>query len=186
VSETGIRTPKLVRDLWIPCGEPFGVYLVYDRMVPGDPRRPIALPIEGRISYDRLGDRGGVVARIEHQILPRIPDLIPEDGRRPIDTAKERFGIRIDQDLVRVEPVPVVRPVRTIDPIPIRLAGLDSREVAVPDVRRLLGQPDPVSLGPAILREQTEKDLLRVLGEDREVGPLTVPGRAEWIGSPGP
>jgi hypothetical protein len=67
--------------------------------------------------------------------------------------------------------------VGAVHAVAVALAGADARHVAVPVVGGAVGDGDAL-LGPVTV-EQAQVDLGRVLGEDGEVRPLAVPGRAE-------
>ncbi len=74
--------------------------------------------------------------------------------------------------------------VRTARTEPVAGTRADVGQVAVPDRPDALRQSD-VDLG-AVDVEQTQLDLARCVGEHREVGPGSVPGRAEWFRPAGP
>src|SRR6185503_672748 len=99
---------------------------------------------------------------------------------RPLD----RLGVGVDEELARVEAVPVGRVVGAVDTVAVALAGVDARQVAVPDVGRPLDDRDLLLVALAV--EQAERDLGRVLGEQREVRAVAVPGRAERERAAGP
>ena len=99
----------------------------------------------------------------------------------PYQTVGETSGIRIEQQLVAVEAVAALRLVRAVDPVTVALSGNDIVEIAVPDILGAFGQRDAFDLAAALSVEQAQLDLLRMGGEQREVGAPAIPGRAETI-----
>ncbi len=161
-------------------GEALDVGLVDDRLVPRPPRRPVALPVEAGVDDHaaRHGRRRVLVVELEVGVrvlgvgdVGQGVGLVP--GHRPVD----RLGVRVEQELVRVEAVPVLRRERPVDAVAVALPRADPRQVAVPVVGRAVGELDPVLV--AGLVEQAELGQLRVLGEDREVRAPPVPRRPE-------
>ena len=58
------------------------------------------------------------------------------------DGAGDLPGVRVDEDLRRVGPRALPRPVRPVHPVAVTLPGDDSRNVPVPDSERALGECD--------------------------------------------
>jgi hypothetical protein len=78
--------------------------------------------------------------------------LVSEYCIRPLDFAFDRFGVRIEQELRRVEEKSVRRAPRAVDPVPVPLAGANVGHVAVMSERSDLLEPD-ASLGVLIIEE---------------------------------
>ena len=72
-----------------------------------------------------------------------IVQLVPVEGRVPVDVAVDRLGVRVEQQLVRVAAVPAAGLVRPVHPVAVALAGADAGQVAVPDEPVGLGERDP-------------------------------------------
>ena len=89
--------------------------------------------------------------------------------------------VRIEQQLVGVEAVAVLGLVGAVDAVAVELAGADVGHIAVEDLVGIFGQRDPLDFLAAVLVEQAELDLGGVGGEDREIGPLAVPGGAARV-----
>jgi hypothetical protein len=165
--------------------EALRVNLVNDRVVPGRPWRPVALPVEGGVDDEALRDRRGVVFAVGLEIgVLSVPRVGMDVGRAPVDGALDRLRVRVDEELGRVEALALERRVGPMDAVGVALAGPDPGEVAVPVERRPLRQRD-AGLDPDGV-EEAELDPLRVLGKEREVRPFTVPRGAEREGPPGP
>src|SRR5215212_5467483 len=73
--------------------------------------------------------------------------------------------------------MPVRGVVRAADAVGVALAGSDTGQVAVPVERRALAERVAI-LAPGVV-EEAELDAVGVLREEREVGPVPVPRRAE-------
>ena len=77
----------------------------------------------------------------------------------PHQPSGEPLGIGIEQQLVGVEAVAVLRRIGPVDAIAIELAGRDVVEIAVPDVLGAFRQLDPLELAAALTVEQAKLDL---------------------------
>ena len=177
-----VRPANPLRQPRLQLREAAHVHLVDDRLVPRRARPAVVAPGERRI-HDR-GKRGerGAVARIEHQVRLRLPDGVPEHRIVPPDGPGDRFCVRVEHHLVRVEPVTVRGIPGAVDAITVELARPDIRHVAVPVHVRLLGQRDPLALGRCLRTiEEAQVHTGRVLGKDGEVDAEAVPRRAERI-----
>ena len=105
-------------------GEPLDVQLVDHRIVERGDRAAVVAPVKGVVDDDPLGDAPGVVLLVAHQVIA-ASQRIAEDRSVPIDTARQRPGVRVDEELGRVEAMPGLRFPRAIDAIAIALAGTD-------------------------------------------------------------
>src|SRR5439155_5085319 len=84
------------------------------------------------------------------------------------------------EQLGRVEAVAVLRLVGPVHAIAVARPRADAGQEAVPVQRRALAQVDPRLVVVAV--EEAQLHALGVLREQREVGPVPVPGRAEGEG----
>ena len=161
------------------------VRLVDDRPLPRDARPPrLLLPVEIGIDDDRLRHEGRAVALIERQIVAFGANRVPEAGRIPFQLADVRAGVRIEQQLVGIEPMALLRRVRSVDPVAVNRSGPDVRHPAVPDLVRVLRQLDALGLAIAASIEEADLDFGRVGREEGEVDAFAVPGRAAWMRKP--
>src|SRR6202034_4871057 len=103
----------------------------------------------------------------------------------PHQPAGQPPRIGVEHKLVRIETVALLGRIGTVNAIAVKLAGRDVIQIAMPDVFGALGQFDALDLAPALAVEQTELDLLRIGGEQREVGPASVPACTEAKGRSG-
>ncbi len=84
-----------------------------------------------------------------------------------------------------VEAVPLVRPIRAVDPVPVALPRPEVRKVGVPYEVGLLDHAH-APLVPAFVVEEAQLDLAGVLGEDREVDTGPIPRRTQRVGVTAP
>ena len=135
--------------------------------------------VKASIDHDRLGHAARIVAPIERKIGARAAGAIAEMRVAPDQASGETFGVGIDQELVGVEAEAAFRLIGSVHPIAVELARHDVAEIAMPDVLAALRQRDPLELAPALAVEQAKLDLLRIGGEQREVGAAPVPSGAQ-------
>ncbi len=181
VRQRRVGAADLLGDARVGLGEALDVRLVDDRLVVRGARVAVVVPVEVRADDDRLAHvRAGVLLVVGVLVAPGVG----EAGLRPVDVAVDGLGVGVEQQLVRVAAVAVLRLVRPVHPEAVALARADVRQVAVPDEGVALGQGDP-GLG-AVLVEQAQLDLGRDLGEQREVGAGAVVGGAERVRRAGP
>ena len=160
--------------------------LVDDRLVPRRRRRRIIAPAERRIDDDALGHPHRAVFFVAREVLIRMADRIAEQRVAPLDRAGDRLGVRIEQQLGRIESMTFARRVRPVHPITVKLPRPCFRQVKMPNLVRLLGHENP-SLRLRLRRvEKTKLDLCRVLGEQRKINPRAIPIRAEGVRFAGP
>src|SRR6266545_3976848 len=173
------------------CGETSGhsadVGLVDDRAVPRRSSRPVIAPGEGLVDDHAFGHPAGAVPGVDHQILFRIADWVAVQGVTPSDGPADGLAVGIDEQLVGIEPVALLRCVRPVDAVAVQLARPNVWQVAVPDQVSAVRELDPFGFlfGLRVV-EQAQLDRLAVLGEDGEVDPLTVPRGSQRMGIPRP
>lgn len=140
----------------------------------------IVAPGKSRIHDRPEGGEGSAIPLVTGEVLGGVANAIGEHGVRPVRCSDNRFSVRINENLVRIEPMPLLRSVGTMNTESVELVGLDVRDVAVPDHVGQFGERETDRLA---LRahgvEQTEFDFRRVLGKQGEVCSSTVPGRSQ-------
>ena len=120
--QPGVAAAQLLGHLRVVLGEALDVQLVDDRLVPGGPRRPVVAPGEGRIDDRRQRGIRGTVAVVEGEVGLRVVELVAEQLVGPAHVAADQLGVRVEHDLVGVEPVPLGRIERPVKPVAIKLA----------------------------------------------------------------
>src|ERR1700749_1720728 len=96
------------------------------------------------------------------------------------------FAVRIEQKFIRVKPLASFRSVGSVGAVAVQLSGTHLRQITVPHHVSLLRQRHPRGLTLAQIVEQTQLNLVRVLGVQGEVHAFPIPGCAQWIRPPGP
>ena len=174
VREAGEGTALVLRHRGMQLGKTAHVRLVDDGAVPRH-RTPdlLAPPVEVRVDHDALRHEGRAVALVEGRVL--LAHLVAEDRRVPLQLADVRARVRVEQQLVRVETMPLVGVIGPVRAIAVDRPRPEVGHVAVPDLVPVLGQLDARRLRLARRIEQAQLDLGGVRGEQREIDPFTVP-----------
>jgi hypothetical protein len=159
--------------------------LIDDRVFPGDARPAIRAPGEGRVHHHRLGHAARIVTPVEREVAAGGTHAIGKMGVTPDKPSGQRLGVRVDQELVRVETEAALRLVGAIYAIAITLHRHHVAHIAVPDVFGALRQRDTFQLAPALVIEQAELDLGGLRREQREIGAAAIPGGPQRIGRAG-
>ena len=121
----------------MPRGEAFDVKLVNQRLVPWCARRHVVAPTERRIYHHTLGQAIAAVALVRRQIGIGMTDRIAKQVIAPLDRSGNRHGIRIQQQLCRIEAMALLGFVGSVHSVTIKLPKANLRKINVPDVRGL-------------------------------------------------
>src|ERR1700759_5084385 len=105
----------------------------YDCFFPRGLRAPIFTPGKGGFDDPALRDVARVVTPVERQILPRTPKSVAEDCVSPAETPLQRFGVWVDQQLVRIEPMPIRRIKGPVNTIAVKQIRSSVRQIGMPD-----------------------------------------------------
>ncbi|MNV94385.1 hypothetical protein D3C71_1891740 [compost metagenome] len=92
--------------------------------------------------------------------------------------AGQLAGVGVQQQLVRIEAVPVLRVVRAMGAVAIDQPGLSVRQIAVPDLIGAFRQIEAAQFLAAFRVEQAQFHAGGVGGEDREVHAQPIAGCA--------
>ena len=130
-----------------------------------------------------LGTKGAV-ALVEAEIAVGMADGVAEQRFRPFQLAHQLFGVGVDEQLVGVEAMTVLRVVGPVHAIAIDLTGVGVGQVAVPDLVGVLGQFDALDLGFTAGIEQAQLHFGGVCGKDGEIHAQAVPGRPRGRAGP--
>ena len=128
VGEAGVGPAEVLGNQRVQPGEALDVQLV-DHRVAGR-HRPGDRPRRRRVADDdaqRHRVRG--VLGAGHEV--GAGDVV-EDRARVVHAAGDRAGVRVEQQLGRVEPLAVGRVPGTVDPVAVALLGVDARHEHVP------------------------------------------------------
>jgi hypothetical protein len=91
----------------------------------------IAFPVKLAFDHHALWNTGSRVLSIYLEIVTGC-GIMAKDGRLPVDLARDRLGVRIDQEFGGIEATALFRLPWAVDSISIELAWLDIAEQAVP------------------------------------------------------
>ena len=106
-------------------------------MVPGDRVAVrLASPIEARIDDDAFRHERRAVALVECRVVPALHP-VAEDRRVPLQLAGVAAGVGVQQELVWVEAVSLLRFVGPVHAITINLPGFDASNPAVEELVRV-------------------------------------------------
>ena len=169
--EARIGAAQFFGNLGMALREAFDMQFVENRFVPGGARGTCAIPGEGGIEH--AGEGGGRRAIRGGIGNGGIPNETPRDG----------FRVRIEEDFVRVKAVSRGGVVRAVDAVSINKSRPRPVQVAVPDLIGFFGKREAARLDRRIGGiKQTQFDERGILGKQREVHPLAIPGCAQRCG----
>src|SRR5262245_59043275 len=109
-----------------------------------------------------------------------MADRLTEARVAPLHCAGNRPGVRIEQQLGRIESMTFAGRVRPVHSIAVKLPGPCLRQVKMPNLMRLLGHGNS-TLALRLRVEETKLDLGRILGEQRKINPRAIPIRTEGV-----
>ncbi len=144
--QAGVRPPQPRWHVRIAGCESLHVHLVDDGLVPGNSKRPVVAPGEGRIDHQALGEMGAAIPLIAAEVGVGMAHLVPKQGVVPVNVAVNGLGIRIEEQLCRVESLAVLRVVGSVDAISVAQAGSSLGEVYVPGLVSLFRHGDASGL----------------------------------------
>ena len=181
VRHAGVGAALLLGDLGVQLGQALDVGLVDDRLVVRDAEVVVAVPVEERVDdHAHHHVRRGVL--VVDGV--RLAQVVGEQRRVPVDLAVHGLGVRVQEQLVRVEPVAGVGVVRPVDAVAVLLPGLDLREVAVPDVAVHFVELEPRLR--AVVIEEAQLHFFGAFAEQREVRAGAVKSGSQRISRSGP
>src|SRR5215472_12794429 len=96
-------------------GETADMHFVDDAFVPGSSRRAIGSPSKRRIDNHGLEHAGSAVAAIYREIAVLAADTVTEMRVAPFQFADDLLGVCVKQQFVRIESMPFVRLVGTVN-----------------------------------------------------------------------
>ena len=175
------RTAMPLRDTRMQPRIAAHVHLIDDGPRGRHSRRRLPVPIETGIDDDGLRHEGCAVALVEREIFVGVADRVAEAGGVPNHAADQLARVRIEQQLVRVEAMPLLGLVGAVHAIPVDEARHSAFEIAVPGLVRVFRQHDALELALAAGVEKAQLDGRCVGREQREVDAVAVPCRAAQV-----
>src|SRR5262249_3298235 len=103
----------------------------------------------------------------------------------PDEAPCELSGVRVDEQLVRIEAQSALGLVWTMHPIPVELSRGNVVEVHVPDVLGALGQDDALDLAATVAVKQAKLDPTGLGGTRRKSRPAPAQGGPRGVCRPG-
>src|SRR4051812_44126866 len=97
----------------------------------------------------------------------------------------ERLCVGIEQQLVGIEAMAMLRLIGTMNAVAVLCAWTDIGEIAVPDIVGALRQADSLQFAAIAGIEQAQFDLLRICRKDRKIRADAVEGRSKRSRRPG-
>src|ERR1700691_3404228 len=105
-----------------------------------------------------------------------MPHAVSKMRVAPTDGPLNLFSVRIQQQFVMIKTMALLRSVRAVDAVSVQLPGTHLGQIAVPYHVSLFGKRDANTLAPPRIIKQAELYFLCVLGVQREVDALAIPG----------
>ena len=159
-----ISNPSALLDLWAEEAHDRGVrglscyrFATTQRALTEDVSRTIAdadigHAVTGAAAADLLAPYLSAVPIVSLGVVA-THQIVGKDRRLPADVARQRLGVRVHQQLVRVETQPLLRLPRPFHPIAVTLAWLDVADQPMPDEGRPLPESDEVDLLTGLIKK---------------------------------
>src|SRR5262245_42378495 len=107
---------------------------------------------------------------------------VAEQCIAPANGSCDGFSVRVQEQLVRIEAVPVFWCVRTVYSIAVELPWVCVRQIHMPNMVGLLRQGNPIDFFILIRAiKEAELDARGIFGEEGEVDSIPIPGGTEGI-----
>lgn len=182
-----VGATQFLRHLRVAHGHTAHVRLVDDRAIPRRAGRLIVAPGKGRLDDHALREITGAVARIQPEVRPFVSVRISAQDLVPAHGPGDRLGVRIQEELLRIEAMALLGRKGAMDAVAVELARPQIRQKRVPDLVRALAQRNARALVRALGRvKEAQLHGGGVLGENGEVDAVTGPGGAQRKGIPRP
>ncbi|MNM73230.1 hypothetical protein D3C81_849500 [compost metagenome] len=150
----------------------------------GGPRhrgRSVVAPVEACVDHHRLGHALGAVAAVRREVAARALQAVAEQHVGPAHRPAQLARVRVQQQLVRVEAVPVRGIVGAVRAVAVQRAERRVGQVAVPDLVGAFRQRQACQFLAAVLGEQAQVEARGMRREHREVDPQPVPVGAQGV-----
>ena len=161
------------------------MHLIEHGFTPGASGRGQAVGSADRACHPALRHEGRAVAPIEGVAAFGVIGLKPKHRVMPLELADQLPGIGVEQQLVGIEAVPVVRRIRTMRAQAIDQSCLRLWQKSVKDIAGATGQVDALDFVLAERIEQTQLDALGMMRPDRDIDAIVLDMGAEFVGAAG-
>ena len=179
ICEARVGSTDVRRHVQVEIGHATHMGFVDYRIMVGDVRMLVVAPVEIRIDHGRFHGMRRGIQRIHAGDVLRAFEPIRIEAFVTVDVSLDGFGVRVEQQLVRVAPQALCWIIRTVHTIAVPLPGLYSRQIVMPYVGVLLRHFH--SGLTVFLIEKTKLDFLGHLREEGEIHAGAVVARTEWI-----
>ena len=171
-----IRATKRFGNVRVLLRDALNVCLVDERVFPRNARRLVVAPGKGFFDDGTERSIRGTVPLVKRQIFAVAADVVAEQTVVPAQWPSDGLGVRVEEHLIRVKPVPACGVVRPVDAVAVELARPQIRHVAVPDgpgaLRKLKCRRRLAVVG---MIEQQQLDFLGIGAVQREIDADSVP-----------
>src|SRR5712664_806952 len=110
------------RNVRVAHGESLDMELIDQGIVPTDLRWCVRFPGESGVDHSVLGHSNGIIAPVKSQVLLPVSDTVSERGVAPPEGSLNLLAIGVEQELVVIKPMALLRGVWTIHPVSVQLA----------------------------------------------------------------
>ena len=172
MAQAGVGAARLRRNVGVAFGESLDVQLVQNALCQRDVGRMVIAPVVVVVHYARLERHGGVIARVRAQ---GIGAVVAKLLVTPFKLSHRFTGVGVQQQLGRIETVPLFGLPRAMGAQPVDQARLCVRQVTVPYVLGAGGQKIAGCFDFAVGVKQAQLDGTCVGREDRKVDTFAVP-----------
>src|ERR1700675_1662595 len=98
-------------------GESLDMELIDQGIVPRNLEWCIRFPGESGVDHPVLGHSHGIIAPVKRQVLLPVPDPVSEMGVSPPDGSLKLLAIGVEQELVVIKTMALLRSVGAIHPV---------------------------------------------------------------------
>ena len=181
--QAGVAAALRLGHAGVQLAEAAHMHFVQHAVRPGRGRRDITLPVELFVHHAGLQRQGAVVAKVHAQ---RVVVGLAAVRIAPLEVADHLARIGVEQQLVRVEALPVLRLPRPVGTQSVDEAGAGSGQVAMPDIAAACRQGQARGLDAPRIVVQAKLDGHGMRREHGEVHALGIDAGAQRPGLAGP
>ena len=181
LGKAGNRAPQLAGNARMLLTVAAHMHLIEHRLAPGASGRGQAVGAANQTCNPALRHEGCAVAVIEGMAALGMIGLIAEHRVMPPETADQLAGIRVEQQLVRIEAMPVIRRIRAMGPQAIDQTGLRFGKESVKDIAGAAWQVNARDFLLAGGIEQTQLDALGMMRPDCNVDAVALDMGTEFF-----
>ena len=183
LGKAGNRASKFAGDAGMLLAVAAHMHLIEHGFAPGASGRGQAVGQTDLTGHPALRHEGRAVAMVEGMAALGMIGLKPKHRVMPLEAADQLSGIRVEQQLVGIEAMPVIRGIRAVGAKAIDHPGLRFRHESVKDIAGAAWQVKARDFLLAGGIEQTQLDALGVVRPDRDIDAIALDMSAEFFGA---